>query len=66
MAVYGVSWSLPFAIGPILAGLIFDNADPRILFWISGLLGLLAAAAYVGLHSQMHEEPALATVEAND
>ena len=66
MAVYGVSWSLPFAIGPILAGLIFDNADPRILFWISGLLGLLAAAAYVGLHSQMHKEPALATVEANE
>ncbi len=58
MAIYGMSWSLPIAVGPLLAGLVMDNADPRLLYWGSGLLGLLAAAAYVGLHAQMREEPA--------
>ena len=66
MAIYGISWSLPFAVGPLLAGLVFDNSDPRILYWISGLLGLLAAAAYVGLHTRAQDEPAVALVEAGD
>ena len=66
MAIYGISWSLPFAVGPVLAGLVMDNADPRLLYWISGLLGLMAAAAYLGLHMQMRREPAMATVEASD
>ncbi len=64
MAIYGVSWSLPFAFGPLLAGLVMDNGDPRMLYWISGLLGLLAAAAYVSLHTKMRDEPAVALVEA--
>jgi len=46
-----------------LAGLA---TDARLLSWISGLLGLLAAAAYIGLHTRMREEPALALVEASD
>ena len=66
MAIYGVSWSLPFAFGPLLAGLVMDNGDPRMLYWISGLLGLLAAAAYVGLHTRMQDEPAVAMAEASD
>ena len=66
MAIYGVSWSLPFAFGPLLAGLVMDNGDPRMLYWISGLLGLLAAAAYVGLHTKMRDEPAVALAEAGD
>jgi len=66
MAIYGVSWSLPFAFGPLLAGLVMDNGDPRMLYWISGLLGLLAAAAYVGLHTKMRDELALALAEVSD
>jgi len=61
-----VSFSLPFAFGPLLAGLVMDNGDPRMLYWISGLLGLLAAAAYVGLHTKMRDEPAVALAEASD
>jgi predicted MFS family arabinose efflux permease len=66
MAIYGVSFSLPFAFGPLLAGLVMDNGDPRMLYWISGLLGLLAAASYVGLHTKMRDEPAVALAEASD
>jgi len=66
MAIYGVSWSLPFAFGPLLARLVMDNGDPRMLYWISGLLGLVAAAAYVGLHTKMRDEPAVALAEVSD
>jgi MFS family permease len=66
MAVYGMSWSLPFAVGPLLAGMVMDNADPRLLYWASGFLGLIAAAAYVGLHTKMRDEPAVVLVEASD
>ena len=66
MAIYGMSWCLPIAVGPLLAGLVMDNADPRLLYWGSGLLGLLATAAYVGLHAQMREELAANLAEASD
>lgn len=66
MAIYGMSWSLPIAVGPLLAGLVMDNTDPRLLYWGSGLLGLLATAAYLGLHSQMREEPVANLAEASD
>ncbi|MCH7610827.1 MAG: MFS transporter [Chloroflexi bacterium] len=66
MAIYGMSWSLPIAVGPLMAGLVMDNADPRLLYWGSGLLGLLATAAYLGLHSQMREEPVANLAEASD
>jgi MFS family permease len=49
MAVFGFSWVLPFAIGPLLAGLIFDNLNPDVLWYAAGLLGLVAAGAYYSL-----------------
>lgn len=66
MAIYGMSWSLPIAVGPLLAGLVMDNTDPRLLYWGSGLLGLLATAAYLGLHAQMREGPAANLAEASE
>lgn len=46
MAVFGFSWMIPFMIGPLMAGLIFDNLKPEMLWYISGILGLAAAAGY--------------------
>lgn len=46
MAVFGFSWVIPFMIGPLLAGLILDNLDPDILWYIAGFLGVIAAAGY--------------------
>ena len=66
MAIYGMSWSLPIAVGPLLAGLVMDNTDPRLLYWGSGLLGLFATAAYLGLHAQIREEPAANLAEASE
>ncbi len=47
-------------------GLVMDNGDARLLYWISGLLGLLAAAANIGLHTRMWDEPKLVLVGASD
>jgi MFS family permease len=46
MAVYGFSWVIPFTVGPLLAGLIMDNADPRWVWYAAGLIGLAAAGAF--------------------
>ena len=49
MAVYGFSWLVPIAIGPLLAGLVMDNANPDWVWYMAGIVGLVAAGAYYGL-----------------
>jgi MFS family permease len=46
MATYGFSWVIPSAVGPLLAGLVMDNVNPRWVFWGAGLVGLAATAAF--------------------
>lgn len=31
MAVFGFEWTIPFAFGPLLAGLIIDNYNPDLV-----------------------------------
>jgi len=50
MAVYGFSWVLPGIVGPLLVGLIMDNADPRWVWYGAGLAGLVAATGFGLLH----------------
>ncbi|MDY7042443.1 MAG: MFS transporter, partial [Chloroflexota bacterium] len=47
MAVFGFSWVIPQAVGPLLAGLVMDNTDPRWAWYGSGIVGLLGAAAFI-------------------
>jgi len=61
MAVFGFSFSIPYAIGPLLAGLILDNADPRWLWYAAGIIGLFATAGFILLHRQV--QPVSASVE---
>ncbi|MGD8997999.1 MAG: MFS transporter [Anaerolineae bacterium] len=49
MAVYGFSWVIPSAVGPTLAGLVMDNADPRWLWYGTFVIGLIAAVLFVML-----------------
>ena len=37
------------AIGPLLAGLIMDNLNPDLVWYLAGLSALLAAAGYMWL-----------------
>ncbi len=50
MAVSGFSWSIPFAIGPYLAGLILDHANPHWLWYAAGLVALLSTLGFLALH----------------
>ncbi len=47
MAVYGLSWVIPSTVGPLLAGLVMDGADPRWVWYGAGLVGLAAAGGFL-------------------
>jgi MFS family permease len=53
MAVYDLGWTIPATIGPAVAGLILDNYDPRILWYIGGLLCVIAALSFYALHLRL-------------
>ncbi len=50
MAIYGFSWTVPFAIGPLLAGLIMDNLSPYLVWYFSGFLAFAAAGGFLVLN----------------
>ena len=52
MAAFGYSWAIPNAAAPILAGLIMDNYDPRWVWYLAGLLSIVAAAAFTYLYGK--------------
>ena len=55
MAVFGFAWMIPAAVGPFLAGLIMDKFDPRWVWYGAGLVGLIAAGAFVLLQRRVGE-----------
>jgi len=65
MAVFGFSWVIPSAVGPLLAGLIMDNADPRWVWYAAGLVGLVAAGAFALLQRRV-ERPAGQAAQATE
>ena len=68
MAVFGISWGLPFMIGPYLAGLVLDNLDPRWLWYMAGVIGLLAVAGFMALHRRVEpkDQENIQPVSANE
>ena len=46
MAVFGFSWVIPVAVGPLLAGIVMDYFNPLWVWYAAGIIGLMAAAAY--------------------
>jgi MFS family permease len=50
LAVFGFSWVLPSIVGPLVAGLVMDNLDPRWVWYGAGLIGLTATGAFTLLH----------------
>jgi MFS family permease len=60
MAIFGFSWGIPFAVGPLLAGLLMDNYDQRWLWYICGAVGMLSALGFLGLYRRVARQPAAA------
>lgn len=56
MAIFGMTWLLPSTFAPMLAGLILDNLDPNLLWYIGGILCAVAATAYYSLHLRLGKQ----------
>ena len=50
MAVYGLSAAIPTMLGPGLAGLILDNLNPNLLWYLGGILCIVSALGFYALH----------------
>lgn len=53
MAVFDLTWAIPAAIGPGLAGVILDNYDPNLLWYAGGILCVISAMAFMVLHIKL-------------
>jgi MFS family permease len=50
MAVYDFGWTLPATFGPAAAGLILDNYNPNLLWYVGGVLCAVSALSFYALH----------------
>ena len=46
MAIYGFTWPVAQGIGPLAAGIIMDNADPRLVWYAGAGLALASAIGF--------------------
>ena len=51
MAIYGLSWTIPHAIGPWGAGLIMDNYNPNFVWYLSGVLCMISVVGFILLNA---------------
>ena len=56
MAVFGLSWAIPSIVSQALAGMILDNLNPNLLWYIGGVLCALSALSYYALHMRLLQE----------
>jgi len=50
MAVFGLSWGIPAIIGPSAAGLIMDNYNPFLLWYLAAGISAVAIGGFYLLH----------------
>ena len=53
MAIFGLTWLLPSTFAPMLAGMILDNFNPNLLWYIGGALCAVSAFSYWALHVRL-------------
>ncbi len=56
MAVFGISWLIPGAVGPLLAGLVMDAGKPLWVWYASGILATIAAIGFVIFHQYFKQD----------
>ncbi len=55
MAIFGFSWTIPTAIGPLAAGLIMDNYNPNWVWYAAGISMMLSAGIFAVLQQKSPE-----------
>ncbi len=53
MAVFGLIWMIPATIGPGAAGIILDNYNPNLLWYIGGGLCAISALSFYAMHLRL-------------
>ncbi len=53
MAVFGLTWAVPSMIGPGAAGLVMDNYNPNYVWYIGGVLCVVAIIAFLFLQTRL-------------
>jgi len=56
MAVFGLAWAIPAMVGPWMAGLVLDNTNPNLLWYLGGVLCLLAVTGFCLLHLRLGKQ----------
>ena len=60
MAAFGLSLSIPAAVGPFAAGIVLDNYRPNLLWYLAALLCAISAAGFYALHVTLGAQPRFA------
>jgi len=63
MGMFGFTWGIAFAVGPLAAGYIMDLYDPRWVWYISFFLGSVGALGYLVLHAATQKRFAVVKME---
>ncbi len=66
MAFFGLTWAIPAIFGPGVAGIILDNMNPNILWYVAGILCAIAAFAYYLLHLRLGHRKRFAPTPMNE
>lgn len=53
MAVFDLGWTLPATFGPAAAGIILDNYNPDLLWYIGGVMCAISALGFYALHIKL-------------
>lgn len=56
MAVFSLTWLLPSTFAPMLAGIILDNFNPNLLWYIGGVLCAVSALGFYALHLRLGKQ----------
>ena len=64
MALFGLSWIFPNAVGPLSAGIIMDNYNPDWVWYACGLISVAVALGYLSLTARTEQRLKLGATEA--
>jgi MFS family permease len=57
MAVSGLAWGIPSIVGPSAAGLILDNFNPFMLWYVAARISAVAIGGFYILHRWLGKRP---------
>jgi MFS family permease len=65
MAVFGLAFFIPATVGPSAAGIILDNYNPNLLWYLGGVLCALAVLSFYALHLRLGRQERFAPAPAD-